>query len=138
MSVESNKAQSLAWYEALNSPNWEQAVEPLFVGVFAQYHDWFMESHRLFRRAFPDYHATIVHAVAEGDTVILLLKVTGTHSAEYPEGELKGIAPTGKKLEWYEASVTVYQDGVPTDIQLIIDGVTRLQQLGVLPVEQGM
>ena len=135
MSIESNKAQSLAWYEALNSPNWEQAVEPLFVGVFAQYHDWFMESHRLFRRAFPDYHATLLHIAAEGDTVIVFLKVTGTHSAEFPIGELKGIAPTGKKLEWNEAQVMVYKDGIPATSELIIDGISRLQQLGVLPVE---
>ena len=133
MSAESNKAQSLAWIEALNSPNWDKAVQPFFVGVLEQYHEWFMESHRKFRLAFPDYQASVVHAAAEGDTVILFLKVTGTHSAEFPEGELKGIPASGKKLEWHEVNVTVYKDGVPTEVELVIDGIARLEQLGVLP-----
>jgi hypothetical protein len=105
------------------------------VGALESDYDWFMESHRLFRKAFPDYHATLLHIAAEGDTVIVFLKVTGTHSAEFPIGELKGIAPTGKKLEWNEAQVMVYKDGIPATSELIIDGISRLQQLGVLPVE---
>lgn len=134
MSKEINKAQALAWHAAMNSSDWETAVAPFFAGDLARYHVWFVQNHRQFRKAFPDYQATVTHVVAEGDTVVVVTLVTGTHSAEFPYGELKGIAATGKKLVWEEVMITQYRDGVPSDIRLIVDGVARLQQLGVLSV----
>jgi hypothetical protein len=53
--------------------------------------------------------------------------------AEFPFGELKGIAPTGIKCSWSEAWWTRTVDGKPIEGGFTIDGVSRLQQLGVLP-----
>jgi predicted ester cyclase len=43
--------------------------------------------------AFPDYHATIEDAIAEGDKVVHRFEGRGTH-----KGEWMGIAPTGKQV----------------------------------------
>jgi len=134
MSKESNKAQALAWHAAMNSSDWETAIAPFFSGDLARYHVWFIQNHRQFRKAFPDYHAMVTRVVAEGDTVVVVTLVTGTHSAEFPFGELKGIAATGKKLAWEEVTITKHHDGLLTDLKLMVDGVARLQQLGVLSV----
>jgi hypothetical protein len=66
--------------------------------------------------------------------VVVVVIITGTHSAEFPFGELKGIAATGKKLAWEEVTIMKYRDGVPSDFKLIVDGIARLQQLGALSV----
>jgi predicted ester cyclase len=132
MSKETNKALAIAWHDAMNSPDWETAIAPFFSGDLSRYHVWFVQNHRQFRKAFPDYHATITRVVAEGDTVVVTTLVTGTHSAEFPFGEMKGIAATGKKLAWEEVTITKYRAGALSDIKLIVDGVARLQQLGVL------
>lgn len=44
--------------------------------------------------AFPDFRATIVAQIAEGDKVAVYWKATATHKGQYKE-----IPPTGKKVE---------------------------------------
>lgn len=135
MSAEENKVWMLKWIEAVKSPDWEQATKPFFQGAMGEWRDWFVENHRAFLKAFPDFDSSILHVAADDDTVIVITKVTGTHTAEFPSGELKGVAPTGKKLEWQEAQWAVFDQGNWVDGGLLVDGVSRLQQLGVLPSE---
>lgn len=47
------------------------------------------------RTAFPDFHNTIEDLIAEGDKVVARLTYNGTHN-----GELFGIAPTGKRVAY--------------------------------------
>jgi steroid delta-isomerase-like uncharacterized protein len=47
----------------------------------------------MFRDAFPDVTVVIDELVADGDRVAVATTFTGTH-----EGELMGIAPTGKRV----------------------------------------
>ena len=47
--------------------------------------------------------------------------------------ELKGVAPTGQKCKWGEAWWSRTVDGKPLEGSFVVDGVARLQQLGVLP-----
>ena len=50
-----------------------------------------------FMTAFPDWRTTIEHVVAEGDKVVVVRGVSGTH-----EGQVQGvpIGPTRKQITW--------------------------------------
>jgi predicted ester cyclase len=130
MSTESNKALLRDEIAALNGPNWRQELPPFLdpsLDVVA-----FLEGHAMFRRAFPDFHFTIEEMIAEGDTVVTRGTVRATHMAEFPVAELKGIPATGKKLEWTEIWIDRFADGKFVEGRVVVDGVARLRQLGVL------
>lgn len=130
MSVEQNKAMVRHMISLVNRDDWEQAIRD--EGP-APGQEEFIEMQRPFRAAFPDFRSTIEEMVAEGDTVMVRLKAGGTHMAEFPFAELKGIPATGRRLEWDEVQIYRFKDGKPAAVWLILDGVARLQQLGVLP-----
>jgi steroid delta-isomerase-like uncharacterized protein len=50
---------------------------------------------RTYLSAFPDLTATVEDVLAEGDKVVTRWTLRGTH-----QGELMGIAPTGKQIEF--------------------------------------
>ncbi len=131
MSTESNKESVRRWFSLLSRENWEEAIRSEWPP--APIVDWFVDMHRPFRAAFPDFAFRIVDIVAEGDKVVVLGKASGTHTAEFAVGELKGIPPSGKKLEWDEAQGYRFENGQFAAGWLVVDGVSRLQQLGVLP-----
>lgn len=97
--------------------------------------DWpaWERSLRIFYQAFPDYRADVEKVIAGTDAVAFFLRCTGTHSAEYPAAELAGIPPTGRKVTWHEANYVVLREGRVVHTGMVISGVERLQQLGVLP-----
>lgn len=126
---EENKAFVRRWVETLNQENWVERVSEIQPTPADAAE--FIAMHTTFRAAFPDYHFTIDELIAEGDKVVVRGRTRATHLGEFPVGELKGIAPTAKQLEWSE--VWIYGFGKPTDFWMLVDGVSRLQQLGVLP-----
>lgn len=87
-----------------------------------------------FFRSFPDYRVTVRKIIVGEDDFAVFYTASGTHSAEFPAGELAGIPASGKKLTWQEAVWQhVTPDGKIGDGDLVIAGHERLQQLGVLP-----
>jgi predicted ester cyclase len=130
MSTEDNKARVRYFIEMMNKENWAEQLRAEFPGDDTEA---LIEENMLFRTAFPDYQFTIDDLIAEGDKVVVRGTVRATHRDEFPVGELKGIAPTGKRLEWTEAWIHRFEAGKPAESWSIIDGVSRLQQLGVLP-----
>lgn len=54
---------------------------------------------RAIATCFPDAHYTEEDIVAEGDKVVLVATMTGTHRASILPF-LGGIAPTGRRVEW--------------------------------------
>ena len=88
---------------------------------------------RAFFRAFPDYGITVQRIVLGRGEAAIFYRVRGTHTAEYPAGELAGVAPTGSTVAWDEAAYYRVENGKIVDVHLVIGGVERLQQLGVLP-----
>lgn len=129
MTTEESKAIARRWVEALNQENWATLIVELFPTPAAAAE--FIQMHTLFRAAFSNYHFTIDDLIAEGDKVVVRGTVHATHTGEFPVGELKGLAPTGKPLAW--AEVWMLPVSAPMDSWLLVDGVSRLQQLGVLP-----
>ena len=83
------------------------------------------EGHRqVFERlwkAFPDAHFAIEHLARDGDTVVCVGTMSGTH-----EGALLEIPPTGRKVEWRQCHLyrfdgsgqTIEHDAIRDDVGL--------------------
>jgi predicted ester cyclase len=80
-----------------------------------------------FRAAFPDFRATIHDQIAEGDKVVTRKVFHGTH-----EGELMGIAPTGRQVEIEVIDIVRVADGRIVEHWNVVDRLGLLQQLGAL------
>ncbi len=131
MSVKQNKDFVRRAVAALNDEDWAELMGE-FLATHTEVEAWVAE-HGKFRAAFHDYNLTIDDMIAEGDKVVVRGRVRATHNGEFPVAELKGIAPTGKSLEWDEVWIMQVVDGKFGEGYFILDGVSRLQQLGVLP-----
>lgn len=81
-----------------------------------------------FRAGLPDFRATILHQVAEGDLVITHKVFHGTHT-----GELMGIPPTGKEVEILVMDVVRVASGRIVEHWGVVDRLGLLQQLGAIP-----
>jgi steroid delta-isomerase-like uncharacterized protein len=81
----------------------------------------------VYLKAFPDLHFEITQSLAEGDFVATRWTATGTQ-----RGELKGIAPTNRRVVTNGCSVFQVKNGkVPHD-WIYWDSGHLLKQLGVL------
>lgn len=76
--------------------------------------------------AFPDRADVIDEIIAEDDRVGMRWRLTGTH-----QGNLFGIAPTGKKIDVWEIGVFRLADGKITEAWFMVDEIGLLKQLGV-------
>jgi predicted ester cyclase len=123
-----NKKFARDYVSALNQKNWAEKVKPFFTPTD---YNQFKTDHGKFRVAFPDYHFTIDMLVAQGDSVVIIGTATATHSAEFPVGEFKGVAPTGKYLQWKELWVCRITNGKFGESWMMTDNLTRMKQLGI-------
>jgi predicted ester cyclase len=80
----------------------------------------------MFHTAFPDFHMTVEDILAEGDLVGARFRQTGTQ-----QGELFGIPPTGKPVDFEEMAVVQIADGKIVSTWFETDLLTMMQQLGV-------
>ena len=80
----------------------------------------------MFRSAFPDYWMRIDHIVSEPDRVAAKFTQGGTH-----QGDLFGIAPTGKTVEWTETGILRVADGKVVESWFDVDMLGLMGQLGV-------
>ena len=84
------------------------------------------------RGAMPDFSYTIEDEVAVGDTVVVRVTASGTHS-----GPLLGLPPTGRTATWSEAHFFRCSEGVAVEHWGVRDDLAMLQQLGVVPALGG-
>jgi steroid delta-isomerase-like uncharacterized protein len=80
-----------------------------------------------YRAAFPDLRVRIDDLVNGGDKVVICVTLTGTH-----EGDLMGIAPTGKPVNISGMILSRFQDGKIVEEYEILDMLAMFQQLGVV------
>jgi steroid delta-isomerase-like uncharacterized protein len=80
-----------------------------------------------YRAAFPDLRLTIETQIAEGDIVVTRWTATGTH-----QGELFGIAPTGKQATVSGISIDRFSGGKVAESWTNWDTLGLLQQLGAV------
>ena len=84
-------------------------------------------AHRMMLAGFPDYQTIIEDMIAEDDKVAARIKMTGTHT-----GEFMGIPPTGRRISFTGIYIARIADGKIVEHWGEEDGVSLLQQLGVL------
>ena len=82
----------------------------------------------MLRTAFPDLHFTIEELVAEGDTVVGRLTMSGTHL-----GPFMRIAPTGSSVRQAQMHFVRFRDGKGIEHRAVRDDLGMMQQLGVIP-----
>jgi len=81
-----------------------------------------------YRAAFPDLSFTIDDQIAEGDRVVTRWTARGTH-----EGDLWGIAATGKQGTVTGITIDRFQGGKIAEVWTNWDTLGLMQQLGVVP-----
>jgi predicted ester cyclase len=81
---------------------------------------------RAFREAFPDFHMTVEDVVAEGGLVVCRFRQTGTH-----RGELFGVAPTGRGVDFGEIALCQFAGGQIVATWFQTDMLGLMGQLGV-------
>lgn len=82
----------------------------------------------MFRSAFPDLQVATEDIVAEGDKVVSRWTARGTH-----QGELMGIAPTGKEVTIKGIDVLRIAEGRIVERWAEDNGLELMQQLGAIP-----
>ncbi len=75
----------------------------------------------------PDFRTEIQDLVAEGDKVVARVIMTGTHT-----GDFYGIPATGKRVEFSGIYIARILDGKIVEHWGEEDGISLLQQLGVM------
>jgi len=81
----------------------------------------------MYRNAFPDVVLTIDEQIAEGDTVVTRWTGRGTH-----QGELMGVAPTGKRVTVQGIIVSRFIGGKLVEDIEHYDVYGMMRQLGVV------
>jgi steroid delta-isomerase-like uncharacterized protein len=93
--------------------------------------DALMESNQGWKQAFPDASGQVTNALESGDTAILEIRWSGTHSGplEMPDGELPA---TNKRIELRACQVFRVEGDRITESRNYFDMATMLQQLGAM------
>jgi steroid delta-isomerase-like uncharacterized protein len=82
----------------------------------------------MYRSAYPDTRLEIGEMIAEGDLVAMSWTATGTH-----QGELMGIAPTGRSVKVTGIGIDRVSGGQIVESWANYDALGMLAQLGAIP-----
>ncbi len=82
----------------------------------------------MYRSAYPDTHLELGELIAEGDLVAGTWTATGTH-----QGELMGIAPTGRSVSVTGIGIDRVSGGQIVESWANYDALGMLAQLGAIP-----
>ena len=86
-----------------------------------------IEHIEFFEGAFPRYEVFIEEIMTEGNKVLLLARLTGSHA-----GEFNGIPATGKSIDLPFAIRYIIENDKISDHWLIADQMLLMEQLGVM------
>ncbi len=79
-----------------------------------------------FRAAFPDVQDRVVEQIAEGDTVVTFLSLSGTHKGPY-----LGVPPTGRHVEWSAVGIDRFRGDRVISRTAYFDVTDLMHRLGV-------
>ena len=82
----------------------------------------------MYRTAFPDLRIVVDDMIAEDDKVVTRWTASGTH-----QGELMGMAPTGKEVTVQGIAIDRIVDGKIVEHWDVFDQLGMMQQLGMIP-----
>jgi len=84
---------------------------------------------QIMSRAFPDFRMDVQDVIACGGKAVARVRVVGTH-----KGEFMGIPATGKSAAVDLIDITRFgDDGLAHEHWGVVDMLTMMQQLGVIP-----
>ncbi len=86
--------------------------------------DEFREYVDFIQATFPDFHNRVVETITQGNKTFARLAYTGTH-----RGELFGIPPTGKRVEYAGTAVFTISQGKIAEVWVLGDIYGLLEQL---------
>ncbi|NOH04458.1 MAG: ester cyclase [Chloroflexi bacterium] len=135
MSLEENKAIVRHYQEIYNSNNLDQLTEvlseslltPKIMAGVPTGIEGAKAAHQIMLAGFPDYRTVIEDLVAEGDKVVARITMSGMNT-----GTFMGIPPTGKFISFTGVYIVRIEHGKIVEHWGEEDGVSLLQQLGVL------
>lgn len=137
MSTEETKVQFRRTYEELFNQGNLHIADDLVTPDFLN-HDAPPDQNRgpesmrtvvtMLRSAFSDLHFTIEELVAEGDTVVGCVTMSGTH-----QGSFMGIAPTGRTVRQEQMHFVRFRGSKGVEHRAIRDDLGMMRQLGVIP-----
>ena len=142
MSIEDNKQVVRTFYEeVVNNRNMDLGDEiivedyihhdPSLPPDVQRGRENYKRGFAIFTQAFPDLHGTIEALIAEGDLVTSRITWRGTHN-----GDLMGIAPTGKKVAFSFLSTQKVQNGKLVEGWVSFDALGMMQQIGAIPTPE--
>ena len=121
MSAEDNKAVIRRWIDARNRTDLEGALAC-----------WTDDNREWLGAAFPDIHLAINEMISEGDKVVVLWTLTGTH-----RGDWRGIPATGNAIKWNSTDTYTISNGRIASLARGADNFVLLKQMGALMTWQG-
>lgn len=83
-----------------------------------------------YRNAFPDLHLDIEELVSTDDKAVLSFTLSGTH-----QGELMGIAPTGRQMKVNGMTLSHFESGKIVEEWELLDQLNMFQQLGIVSLK---
>lgn len=84
------------------------------------------------RASFPDLHWVVEDTIASGDKVVSRFKWSGTH-----KGDFLGIPATGRNVTVHGVVIDRLSAGKMADSRILMDTLSLMQQLGVIPGPPG-
>ncbi len=138
---EANKAAMRRYFEdGVNTGNVDLMVDMSTVnvvmhrpgGVNINGHAGFREMVEGYLTAFPGCQIAIEDQIAEGDKVVTRATFTGTHN-----GDLQGIAPTGKTVTVAVTFIDRFEGDKLAEDWTSFDELSMLQQVGAVPAGTG-
>jgi predicted ester cyclase len=78
-------------------------------------------------QAFPDIHITLDDLIEEGDKVVAMDTVTGTHL-----GEFNGLPPTGNPVAYSEIFIMRFAGDRIAEVWGVVDIFSQMKQLGMI------
>jgi predicted ester cyclase len=107
----------------------EDFVEHEETPGFAPTKEGVLDMFRMYRAAFPDLQMQADEVLVSGDKTVTRVRATGTN-----QGELMGIAPTGKSVDVQLIDIMQFNDaGMACEHWGLVDMLSMLQQLGAIP-----
>ena len=92
--------------------------------------DGMKEKVSAYRAAFPDLHFDLQQVLSVEEHVVAHWKCGGTH-----EGEVLGLAPTGRRIEVEGISIFRLENGKIAEQTIVWDALGMLKQLGALAAD---
>ena len=110
--------------ETCHSADWIDHTAPTGMNNLAALQGLF----GLFTKSFPNLEMDISQTIECGENVAYLYSVTGLH-----EGDFMGIPATGKTININGMTMLKMKDGKCSEAWGIMDQLTMMKQLGVIP-----